>query len=144
MLVRWSNSSLSNRLRVLGRCCERELLDLALYDLCRSLTPLLIDRQYSSGSVLVVPFSPTPPHLLPPKQSLITFDGSGPNPDRQESSHPHQIIFHPTREELLIPDLGADKIWRCLKNNSGAWEVKGSVSMEAGSGPRHAVIHSKS
>jgi len=52
-----------------------------------------------------------------------------------------KIIFHPTREELLIPDLGVDKVWRLLKNKGGAWEVKDSISVEAGSGPRHAVLH---
>jgi len=41
---------------------------------------------------------------------------------------------------LLIPDLGADKVWRLLKVG-GKWTVSGAVEFEKGTGPRHLLIH---
>jgi len=88
---------------------------------------------------LPIPLFTSSPYLLEPKQDPISFEGSGPNKNRQEASHPHQIIFH--RDELLVPDLGADKTWR-LKEEDGRWNVVGSLDHGTGKGPRHAVIHS--
>jgi 6-phosphogluconolactonase (cycloisomerase 2 family) len=68
------------------------------------------------------------------------FSGTGPNPDRQDASHPHEVYAH--GDELLIPDLGADKTWRLAKESTG-WEVKGVIEYPAGSGPRHILIHSR-
>jgi 6-phosphogluconolactonase (cycloisomerase 2 family) len=72
--------------------------------------------------------------------TFIQFSGTGPNFDRQESSHPHEVYFY--NDELLIPDLGADKTWRLTKGPSG-WEVKGSIDYPPGAGPRHILIHGK-
>ena len=35
--------------------------------------------------------------------SVIKFNGTGPNPDRQEASHPHQVVEY--GNEYLVPDL---------------------------------------
>ncbi|EUC66213.1 lactonase, 7-bladed beta-propeller, partial [Rhizoctonia solani AG-3 Rhs1AP] len=67
----------------------------------------------------------------------IAFNGTGPNPSRQESSHPHQVIEY--GNEYLVPDLGADKIWRLTKSSSGALQNSGYIQQPAGSGPRHVV-----
>lgn len=78
----------------------------------------------------------------------MPFDTAGPNKARQASSHPHQTIFNtmnPVEEELLIPDLGADKVWRLKRRNSTArWALHGSVQCEVGGGPRHVVTHGAS
>ena len=106
-------------------------------------------RQYESGSIAVYPLSSSPPHLptlTPPK--IVEFKGEGLNKDRQDSSHAHQVIMHPEREELLVLDLGADKVWRLSKSKGdggegGGWEISGDVSYSPGSGPRHAVLYGK-
>lgn len=68
---------------------------------------------------------------------ILQLQGSGPNPDRQTSPHPHNVVEY--GDEVLIPDLGSDKVWRLVKGTSGGYEVAGSVDMVPGSGPRHAV-----
>ncbi|KAF8317657.1 putative isomerase YbhE [Clavulina sp. PMI_390] len=98
----------------------------------------IVIGNYSGGNLVPIPISKQEPYFLEPKQPPLNFTGSGPNKSRQESSHPHQVIIH--GEELLIPDLGADKLLR-LKQVDGKWEVAGAVSFEAGTGPRHIVVY---
>ncbi|KAI0048625.1 putative isomerase YbhE [Auriscalpium vulgare] len=95
---------------------------------------------YSSGSLVVTPLSASPPYFSDAASVSTQFSGTGPDASRQESSHPHQVVFVPGREELLVPDLGADKTWRLLKQG-GVWTVKGHVEYEPGSGPRHVVFN---
>jgi len=90
-----------------------------------------------------VPYSTSPLHVTDTskdkkKGSYINFSGTGPNVDRQGASHPHEVYAYD--DELLIPDLGADKTWR-LKEEGGKWNFVGSLNHGAGKGPRHAVIH---
>ncbi|KAI0629551.1 putative isomerase YbhE [Trametes polyzona] len=96
---------------------------------------------YSSGRFVAVPLSAEHPHALGTPSSVIQFNGSGPNKDRQEASHPHQVIQHPTRDEVLVPDLGADKTRRLVKEADGKWVEKDAVTYKAGSGPRHVAFH---
>ena len=49
--------------------------------------------------------------------------------------------MHPEREELLIPDLGADKVWRMSKSGGEKWEIVGYVSYSPGVGPRHVAFY---
>ncbi|KAF8058603.1 Lactonase, 7-bladed beta-propeller-domain-containing protein [Lyophyllum atratum] len=64
-----------------------------------------------------------------------------PNLTRQESAHPHQVVLHPEREELLVPDLGSDKVWRFVKDLQGVWKPMGHVHFTPGSGPRHVALY---
>jgi len=71
------------------------------------------------------------------------FDGSGPNRDRQEASHPHQAVIDAARDRLLVPDLGADRI-RVLSLAGLPAELthddSDDIALHAGAGPRHLVI----
>lgn len=69
---------------------------------------------------------------------LLVLQGSGPNPDRQASPHPHEILEH--GDEILVPDLGSDKVWRLTHTSDGGYEVAGFVQQALGSGPRHGAI----
>ncbi|KAG8767498.1 hypothetical protein FRC19_005382 [Serendipita sp. 401] len=106
----------------------------------------IISGNYTGGSILHVPYKLEPECSLTdhkdekPSGIHVQFSGTGPNLDRQEASHPHEVYRH--GEELLIPDLGADKTWRVIKGENG-WEVKGAVEYPAGAGPRHVLVHSK-
>jgi len=100
----------------------------------------LIIGNYSSGTVVSLPISTQPPCFPECEFDIVQLSGSGPNTERQQSSHPHQAILHPEREELLVPDLGADKVWRFSKNDTGKWEVRGCVQYQPGSGPRHVAF----
>ncbi|KAG9122460.1 hypothetical protein FRC07_001137 [Ceratobasidium sp. 392] len=62
-------------------------------------------------------------------------------------SHPHQAVE--VGDEVLIPDLGADKIWRLKQEPSPEpptpnWQVHGFIEQPAGSGPRHIAVNNPS
>ncbi len=89
--------------------------------------------------------SASPPYFSEhPESSLLQLKGTGPNPERQESSHPHHVVSIPGRTEFLIPDLGADRTWRVVRDPAGELTVKGEVVYPPGNGPRHVVFHGSS
>ncbi|KAH9922105.1 Lactonase, 7-bladed beta-propeller-domain-containing protein [Fomitopsis serialis] len=103
-------------------------------------TELLIGN-YSSGTFADIPLTYEPPHLQASKTTVLQFEGTGPNKERQEASHPHQIYLHPARAELLIPDLGADLARRFVRDAGGKWVPNGELKYKAGGGPRHVVVY---
>ncbi|THH18333.1 hypothetical protein EW146_g2642 [Bondarzewia mesenterica] len=96
---------------------------------------------YSSGTILSAPITTHSPFFSQSESMQVQLSGTGLNAERQEASHPHQVVFIPERGELLVPDLGADKTWRLMKNDKGAWVPVECVEYEPGSGPRHVVFH---
>jgi 6-phosphogluconolactonase len=72
-------------------------------------------------------------------------EGQSIDPERQEKPHVHSTVFHPNGKQLLVGDLGTDKIhlydfntdYAVPFNNSNP----GSMEVAAGSGPRHIAIH---
>ena len=92
---------------------------------------------------MAAPLSGSPPYFLDaPPHAVLQLNGSGPNTARQGSSHPHQFVAVPGRNEVLAPDLGADRTWRfAYDDRQGVLSLRGSVTYPAGSGPRHAVFH---
>ncbi|HEX7261031.1 MAG TPA: lactonase family protein [Luteolibacter sp.] len=72
----------------------------------------------------------------------ITYSGSGPNKERQGESHPHQAAVTPDGSQVLVCDLGCDKIWVHPFDGTSLGEAVG-IAIQPGSGPRHLVIHPK-
>ncbi|KRC59041.1 hypothetical protein ASE14_14680 [Agromyces sp. Root81] len=71
------------------------------------------------------------------------FTGTGPNAERQESSHPHQAVVDTARNELLVPDLGADRVRGLSFDELPArldHDDARDIELHAGAGPRHLVI----
>ncbi|CUA67858.1 hypothetical protein RSOLAG22IIIB_03289 [Rhizoctonia solani] len=95
-----------------------------------------IAMNYMGGNGVNIPLAADKAYFGTP-YPVIAFNGTGPNPDRQEASHPHQVVEYGS--EYLVPDLGADKIWRLTKTSSGAFQNSGYIQQPAGSGPRHVV-----
>ena len=93
---------------------------------------------------MAAPLSDSPPYFLDePRRAVLQLNGSGPNAARQGSPHPHQVAAVPGRNEVLVPDLGADRTWRlAYDDRQGVLSLQGSVTYPPGSGPRHAVFHS--
>ncbi|WWC58307.1 uncharacterized protein I303_100847 [Kwoniella dejecticola CBS 10117] len=104
----------------------------------------VVVAHYRSGSVSVIPLKPDG-----------LFAASSPTPDRiykgnysamkhwrQESAHMHQVVLH--KGEILVPDLGSNKIYRykwipeSQKLNLLAEITEG---LQDGDGPRHLVVH---
>ncbi|KAG8940121.1 hypothetical protein FRC03_005771, partial [Tulasnella sp. 419] len=92
---------------------------------------------YSGGSGLSIPLGTYPADLPATAGPINQFVGSGPNQDRQLSPHPHQAIEY--KNEILVPDLGSDQVWRLAKDSTGKWIQWGNVLQKPGSGPRHGV-----
>jgi 6-phosphogluconolactonase len=72
-------------------------------------------------------------------------EGQSVDPARQEKPHVHSTVFHPNGKQLLVGDLGTDKIH--LYDFNPTFEVPfniadpGYMEVPAGAGPRHQAIH---
>ncbi|WP_009032439.1 lactonase family protein [Indibacter alkaliphilus] len=75
----------------------------------------------------------------------IAHEGQSINPSRQEKAHVHSAVFHPNGKQLLVADLGTDKIHLYDFNPNYAVPFqhaeKPYLEVDAGSGPRHLAIH---
>lgn len=73
----------------------------------------------------------------------VDFTGTGPNTERQEAPHPHQVVLDTVRDRLLVPDLGTDRV-RVLGLGGLPLaldhDAADDIAIHAGAGPRHLVI----
>lgn len=94
----------------------------------------LLVANYSSGSVSVHPLDQDG---VPGERSdLLDLDGRGPDAERQAGAHAHMVF--PVRDDVLVADLGSDRVWRCRLDPSGRLTMlPPAVVAEAGTGPRH-------
>ncbi|NMO55551.1 lactonase family protein [Actinoplanes sp. TBRC 11911] len=94
----------------------------------------LLVANYSSGSVSVHPLDAAG---VPAERSdLLGLTGRGPVADRQAGPHAHMVF--PERDEVLIADLGSDRVWRARLDRSGRLTMSGpAIVAEPGTGPRH-------
>ncbi|WP_327417885.1 lactonase family protein [Streptomyces sp. NBC_01233] len=100
----------------------------------------LLTANYTSGSVSSLPLAADgtpagPAHVLP-------HEGRGPDPDRQERPHAHQVLPDPTGRWVLSVDLGTDSVRVCAPDPAtGALRVHSETALRAGTGPRHLGFH---
>ncbi|MGJ8619788.1 MAG: lactonase family protein [Methylophilaceae bacterium] len=78
------------------------------------------------------------------KQS-IEHVGSSISKLRQNTAHVHSMLFHPNGRQLLVADLGTDKIYIYDVDFSSPTPITPAnpayFKVAAGSGPRHMAIH---
>ena len=86
---------------------------------------------YSSANVVLVKLTATGDGVS--HVDTIAFKGSGPDPERQSVSHPHDAHFY--GNTLLVADLGADAVHEVSLSDLSVR----SSPLTAGSGPRHLV-----
>ncbi len=100
----------------------------------------LLAANYTSGSVAVIRLDPGGLPLADDPHQVIRFEGSGPNPARQEGSHAHYLL--PADDSrMLVSDLGGDCVRKLAPDRAGGFRDDGvAVRLPAGSGPRHAVF----
>lgn len=101
----------------------------------------LFASNYSSGTLSVLPVladgslgSPT----------IIRHSGRGQNPQRQKGPHVHGAIMNATNDQLIVTDLGVDKIFMYSFDARSGKLVPSSqpfVESVAGSGPRLFSFH---
>jgi 6-phosphogluconolactonase len=81
---------------------------------------------------------------LGPATDVVVVTGRGPDRERQEGPHPHQVVFDPAGAFVHGPDLGTDRIWTWrLEAASGVLvpNEPADAPVAAGSGPRHLAFH---
>lgn len=80
--------------------------------------------------------------MISPDPQIIAYEGAGPNVERQEAAHVHQVIVSPNGKWLYACDLGSDRIWlHDLSHAPGDLQVRQGIEVPAGYGPRHLVCH---
>ncbi|KAI0764961.1 putative isomerase YbhE [Fomes fomentarius] len=86
---------------------------------------------YNSGDGLIVPTASGNPLAFDSSNTPVKFNAP--------VSHPHMALEH--GQEVFVPDLGADKVWRLVESDgSGNWRIQGQIDQPAGSGPRHIAV----
>lgn len=96
---------------------------------------------YRGGSVAAFDYSPKG---LGELRALVQFDDATHRSSRQRAPHPHQVVIDSEREQLLVPDLGADVIRRLPfppQSRLKSWSSLPPISLHSGAGPRHLVIN---
>lgn len=101
---------------------------------------LLIVTNYTSSTLAVQTLSADGSFDGPIE--LITLTGGGPEADRQDNAHPHQVIIH--NGGLIVIDLGADLVREYTidpkKRGAAALVPARATAVPPGTGPRHAVV----
>jgi 6-phosphogluconolactonase len=95
------------------------------------------------GTGRTTAFRLLPDGRLGDQTASMAHFGSGPH-RRQAAPHAHSVTFSPDNHFVFVPDLGADRVFIfCLDAATGALSSNDPpfISLPAGSGPRHMVIH---
>lgn len=103
----------------------------------------VITANYSGGSIAV--FGKNIDGSVTELKQLIQHYGKGVNLKRQDKPHPHMVQFSPDHKYVFSTDLGTDKLHFYRYNSRDSikpLQPTDSVSVKAGSGPRH-FIYSK-
>ena len=103
----------------------------------------LITANYGSGSIIMFPVSKRDGDLGP-RIAFFQFSGSGPDVNRQASSHAHCVAFNPQQTHLYCCDLGADRVMTYSFSRKGiplTAAMEPYIEATAGAGPRHMVFH---
>ncbi|RKT53510.1 6-phosphogluconolactonase [Saccharothrix australiensis] len=98
----------------------------------------VLAANYSSGSVSVHPVRAD--GGLGARTDLVRHQGSGPDPDRQEGPHAHQVVVDPAGEFVLAVDLGADAVFG-YRLDGGRLTRVSAARLHPGAGPRHLAFH---
>ena len=94
----------------------------------------LITANYSGGSIAVHELGPD--GRIGRRTDLLTHTSHGDRP-RQEQAHPHMARV--AGEEVLVTDLGGDRIYRYRLSAEGRLIAGDVIATPAGSGPRHVL-----
>lgn len=98
---------------------------------------IIVMANYGDGSVAT--FSAVDDDTLGDRLDGHVFDTSGPDAERQDHAHAHQVVFDGAT--VLVPDLGGDVIHRLAVDDAGRITVAAEpVRLPPGSGPRHLVV----
>ncbi|KAI0371947.1 putative isomerase YbhE [Pilatotrama ljubarskyi] len=94
----------------------------------------------STGEVAVMNFGSGNGLIIPTEEDPLQFTEGAPLISFPAAvSHPHMALE--VGSEVLVPDLGADTVWRLASAGApGAFQIQGQIDQPQGSGPRHIVV----
>jgi 6-phosphogluconolactonase (cycloisomerase 2 family) len=98
----------------------------------------LVIANYFGGDFIVLPIEEG--GRLGPVSGEIKDSGTGPNKERQEAPHPHDVVFDRAGHFIAGADLGIDKVITFRIAGNGLAKV-GEASVAPGAGPRHLAFH---
>lgn len=84
---------------------------------------------YGGGSAFFATLESDLLHFKSPQ--VVSFTDGG-------SSNAHQVV--PFGDQVLVSDLGRDRVWRLTQDASSSWSIQDSIGQPSGSGPRHLVV----
>lgn len=93
---------------------------------------------YTSGSVRLVEL-PGDGQLDGRLRDLVQFEGHGPDADRQDSAHAHEVVWIDERH-FFCNDLGSDLLHILEVSDDGHLTQLDPVVVPAGFGPRHSLL----
>lgn len=93
---------------------------------------------YTSGSVRLVEL-PADGQLEGSLRELLQFEGKGPDADRQDSAHAHEIVWI-DQTHFFCNDLGSDRLHIVEVHDDGSLTQLDPIEVPAGFGPRHSVL----
>lgn len=97
----------------------------------------VVVAHYTSGSI--ASFRIEDNGALSDRIGLLQFSGSGPDPERQEAAHAHQVVS--VGGSILVPDLGTDSVHIVRIDDEGNLDpATDSIILPPGSGPRHLLL----
>ncbi len=102
----------------------------------------LFAGNYSGGNIAV--FSVDEKGKISEVKQVIQHFGSGPNRDRQEKPHIHDLVFSPNGKQLFATDLATDRIYIYDFNPENPQPLEPAtpsfIQLKSGSGPRHLAF----
>jgi 6-phosphogluconolactonase len=101
----------------------------------------LITGNYSGGNFSVLPIFLD--GKLGKAMQIIQHSGSSVNAGRQNAPHVHCVVFDPTGKNLIVTDLGTDKIFIYPFNDKNGVISESGLHFSAsrpGAGPRHVTF----
>ncbi|MBF9015007.1 MULTISPECIES: beta-propeller fold lactonase family protein [unclassified Oceanispirochaeta] len=101
---------------------------------------LLLTVSYISGTLEGFELKNSLPER---RQHIFQYKGNGPNLERQEGPHAHQLCPDNYENKLYVCDLGSDRIWM---HDLKSPDLKQETALEVpkGYGPRHMVMDGQS
>jgi 6-phosphogluconolactonase len=98
----------------------------------------LLSANYTSGSVAIHPIAED--GSLGEATQILQREGTGPNEERQEGPHAHQVAFDLAGAYAFDIDLGSDSVYVSTLTSEGCLEEVDRLAVHPGAGPRHLVF----
>jgi 6-phosphogluconolactonase len=100
----------------------------------------LIAGTYGGGTVSV--FALAADGSLGERTAFVRHEGRGPDPERQDAPHVHQLSVDPVSGDVVVVDLGIGEVRWYAFSDAGALTLRPDATVVLGSaGPRHLAFH---